>query len=178
MTDPTGQAVKIAKLEIRMQGAEKAVSELTGDVRDQLKELNGKLGDLVTKNDCTTHSAQVAVDVQRAVQNGGTVQKSLLEKLREKAAAITVIGALIFAAVAGAYKVAKFAASVEDLVKEQTATVVRETKEVKHAVRKEPVKIYVPYEPDETTSPPSHPGMTDRLHRRRAGSRRRSNSAP
>lgn len=161
-TDPTTMAMKIAKQEWRLSAAEKAIESITGDVKEQLTKIDGKLGQLVTTENCKTQSTHVVESTQRYVAEtireafANKPKKTWWETLREKAAAITVIGGLVIAVGAGIYKLALFANSVEQMVRRSTQTVVDETAAVKHAVNKAPVKVYIPYDPDETTNPPPY----------------------
>uniref|UniRef100_A0A6H1Z8Y7 Uncharacterized protein n=1 Tax=viral metagenome TaxID=1070528 RepID=A0A6H1Z8Y7_9ZZZZ len=172
-TDPTTVAVKLTKLEMRMQSAEKSLETLTGEVKTQLQKIDDKLDDLVTVESCQDHEKRARDDTKRWIAEAikasdpPAVQRGWLERLREKALAITIIGGLMVGVLTGVYQVAKYLARVEAVVDQSTRQVANQFKQLN---KREPVKVYVPYDPGDTsvlpTAPTGDPPVRAPTHRR------------
>jgi len=166
ITDPTTVAVKLTKLEMRMQNAERSIETLTEDVKEQLHTVVDKLDNLVTVGSCREREKRAEDDTKRwileAVKAKEPRSKSWPERLKEKTLAITVIGGLVVGGITGIYQIAKYLARVEAVVEQSTRQVNAQVKQFK----RDPVRVYVPYEPDTTMSPPPSVSPRTRSHPR------------
>jgi hypothetical protein len=151
-TEDPGTTIRLAQDIGAIKQGVKTLGEGQKEVDRKITGLQRAIGDLVTRDDCRSHRADLADRVRRPVPSGSrsAIRERLgpLELLGRKAGAVTAIFGLLAMMVVGTIVVARFVSSLERALERDRVEQKRQTGQVLNEIRsREPQPIIIQNRP-------------------------------